>query len=259
MSDKISEYVSKKIGVLNEDSILEFGKKPNALRIFNVIRGLEKEAFSIHYRNKNDYDFIYISKRNKLIGYFLNSGISMKYSTNCTAAFCQMLHEKFEELDEIAVFNTFQNLLRTVLEKDGIFTLSNHEYETLKGKELALKVENGIAIIPFINKIELYRSIFKGRVFKDDTNQNKLYLMLNQNTNKIKIGYSKKIAYREGTLQSKEPAVKLICSWIAPREIETLLHKKYDNKRVRGEWFNLNPRELKEINDVMKEYKKTQC
>ncbi len=256
MKKSISEYVSKRIGKIDQRTIIEFGNEPDNLQVFNVVRGLEKEAYSVQYNNKDDYDLIYISNREKLIGFYLKSGLNIQQRTTCTAAFCQMLHEAFDEIDEIDAFNTYQKLLRAVLEKDGFFTLSDQEYSSMKGENVVFKGGKGVVLIPFIRKIELYNSIFSGRTFKDSPEQNKIYLMLNPDTNRIKIGHSKKTSYREGTLQSKEPNIKLICSWIAPKNVETELHKKYESKRKRGEWFNLNPRDLKEINDLMKKYKK---
>lgn len=255
MNTKISDYISDRIGVLKKDAILEFAKSPNAFGIKNVIKGLDKQAFAINYDNKESYDFIYICRKEKLEGYILKSGLKIKYRTKCSLAFSQMLHESFQELDEIVVFNTYQKMLSSLLENDGIFTLFTTECKSVQGA-LLFKNQNGYIILPYIDKIDLYNNIFKGRTCKDDLNENKVYLMFNPDTDRIKIGFSKTTSHRERTLQSKEPSIKLVCSWFAPKKIETELKNKFAERRIRGEWFSLNPRELKDINEHMKIYKK---
>jgi len=75
--------------------------------------------------------------------------------------------------------------------------------------------------------------------------------MVNKETSLIKIGFSKDPFYREKTLQSREPEIHRIAYWKAPRYIEAELHKKYKEKRIRGEYFRLNIKDLHEINRFM--------
>lgn len=49
--------------------------------------------------------------------------------------------------------------------------------------------------------------------------------------------------------KTKDPTIYLFA--ICENDIEILLHKKYDKKRIRGEWFNLNQRQ---INVIIKKY-----
>ncbi len=81
-----------------------------------------------------------------------------------------------------------------------------------------------------------------------------LYLMKNRRNGYIKIGVSVKPEYREKTLQSEEPEIELI--WSTKEMIdcgeELGLHEKYNEKRIRGEWFILTK---KDIADIKREYK----
>lgn len=84
-----------------------------------------------------------------------------------------------------------------------------------------------------------------------------VYLMIDRNTNLYKIGMANNPNYREKTLQSEKPAIEKICEKKLPsREyacsIEKMLHTLYASKRVRGEWFELNGKELWEITEFLK-------
>lgn len=70
------------------------------------------------------------------------------------------------------------------------------------------------------------------------------YLMIDGN-GYTKIGKSSNPEYRERTLQSEKPTVRLIA--IAEKDIEQYLHDKYSDKRVRGEWFSLTDMDRKQI------------
>lgn len=66
----------------------------------------------------------------------------------------------------------------------------------------------------------------------------KTYIIKDCNTNLYKIGCSIDPLKREKTLQSEKPNIKIIK--IFENYIEKELHIKYNDFRVRGEWFNLN-------------------
>ena len=79
-----------------------------------------------------------------------------------------------------------------------------------------------------------------------------LYLMINLKNGYHKIGIAFEPIYREKTLQSEEPdistvKVRMFANRKIATEVESELHKKYEHKRVRGEWFDLNPIELEEL------------
>lgn len=96
---------------------------------------------------------------------------------------------------------------------------------------------------------------------KDDNNfRNQpcyLYLMVDTTNNFHKIGISNKPKYREHTLQSDKPTIELVTAKKFPTRpiaeaFEAALHKTYDEKRIRGEWFNLNEEDVENIKETLK-------
>jgi hypothetical protein len=73
----------------------------------------------------------------------------------------------------------------------------------------------------------------------------KTYIMKDNTTGLYKIGKSIKPKYREKTLQSEKPTIKMIK--VFKSDIESDLHKEFADVRVRGEWFKLNRVQLKRI------------
>jgi len=73
----------------------------------------------------------------------------------------------------------------------------------------------------------------------------KTYIMKDNHSNLYKIGRSIDPIKREKTLQSEKPSIKLIKTF--DKNIENELHIKYNDFRVRGEWFNLNNIQVKYI------------
>jgi hypothetical protein len=73
----------------------------------------------------------------------------------------------------------------------------------------------------------------------------KTYIMKDYTTGLYKIGKSKNPEYRERTLQSEKPTIKMIK--VFDSDIESDLHKEFADVRVRGEWFKLNIVQLKRI------------
>lgn len=79
-----------------------------------------------------------------------------------------------------------------------------------------------------------------------------VYLMIDLTNNFYKIGISNSPKYREFTLQSEKPTIELLASKkfinrkIA-KSFENALHSAYSDKRLRGEWFQLNEIEIEEI------------
>jgi hypothetical protein len=72
------------------------------------------------------------------------------------------------------------------------------------------------------------------------------------NTGYHKIGISNSPEYREKTLQSEKPTIEMICNkrYISRKiahSFEQALHETFSDKRVRGEWFDLNQKNVQEI------------
>lgn len=84
-----------------------------------------------------------------------------------------------------------------------------------------------------------------------------VYLMKNNQNGYYKIGISNNCKYREKTLQSQEPDVCLVCSKkftnrTAARQMETMLHRYYQNSHLRGEWYRLTREESKMVQNLLK-------
>lgn len=76
----------------------------------------------------------------------------------------------------------------------------------------------------------------------------KIYLMQNQRNRYVKIGFTRRQPeFREKTLQSEEPEIRLLCTWPGTFEDELHLHRLYAHRRLRGEWFSLTDEELKDL------------
>ncbi len=81
-----------------------------------------------------------------------------------------------------------------------------------------------------------------------------VYLMHDFANGYYKIGISNKPEYREHTLQSEKPTIELIIAKEFPirriaEAFEAALHKTYETKRLRGEWFRLD---IKDVEDLIK-------
>lgn len=84
-----------------------------------------------------------------------------------------------------------------------------------------------------------------------------VYLMVDTTNNFHKIGISNNPKYREHTLQSDKPTIELLCAKKYPSRtiaeaIEFALHKAYANKRIRGEWFNLDASDVEDVKRTLK-------
>jgi len=105
----------------------------------------------------------------------------------------------------------------------------------------------------FINtKHGEYKKTIKENLITNDNNKVlnedsiiKTYIMKDDNTGFYKIGKSINPKFREQTLQSKKPTIKIIKIW--EKNIEKELHNLYTEFRIRGEWFNLSNIQLKYI------------
>ena len=71
------------------------------------------------------------------------------------------------------------------------------------------------------------------------------YIMKDTSSGLYKIGMSSNPKYREHTLQSEKPSIKMIK--VFSTNIEKHLHSVYKSQRVRGEWFSLNKIQIRYI------------
>ena len=105
------------------------------------------------------------------------------------------------------------------------------------------------------NEIENHIPLNDRKIIKGDTvksNKCYLYLMIDTTNNYHKIGISNSPEYREKTLQSEKPTIEMVANKEFPNRkiahsFEQALHSTYDEKRVRGEWFDLSQEEVDDI------------
>ena len=79
-----------------------------------------------------------------------------------------------------------------------------------------------------------------------------VYLMCDTTNAYYKIGISNNPDYRERTLQSEKPTIERICAKKFPNRaiasaIESALHKTFESKRLRGEWFALDDNDVNAV------------
>lgn len=79
-----------------------------------------------------------------------------------------------------------------------------------------------------------------------------VYLMCDTSNGYFKIGISNNPEYRERTLQSEKPTIEKLCAKEYPNRaiasaIERALHKTYESKHIRGEWFMLDADDVNAI------------
>jgi hypothetical protein len=80
----------------------------------------------------------------------------------------------------------------------------------------------------------------------DADNARYLYLFRHQN-GLTKIGYSKDPHRREKTIQAEDPRVHMLATRPGSSDQERRLHKIFADKRVRGEWFDLNETDVERL------------
>ena len=67
-----------------------------------------------------------------------------------------------------------------------------------------------------------------------------LYLMKDKSNGYYKIGISQDCKYRESTLQSEKPDIKLVGEWKGLDKHERAWHDYFKKYNTRGEWFDLS-------------------
>jgi len=108
--------------------------------------------------------------------------------------------------------------------------------------------------IPNYKPTELKQAVM---VRETTTDFSSVYLMHDTSNNYYKIGISNKPEYREKTLQSEKPTIEIIISKKFPirkiaESIEKALHVTYSDKRLRGEWFELDTKDVEHIKESLK-------
>jgi hypothetical protein len=138
----------------------------------------------------------------------------------------------YEIKDCIGNTNEYDLNKKDILEK--IYKGVSKQYET--NNIFHDKSDNGIEI----NTVEDFLNNYDYNDIKIYT-----YLIKNKRNGLYKIGKTKNIKHREKTLQSEEPEISVIKTFDS--DIESILHDKYSDYRVRGEWFKLSKIQIKYI------------
>lgn len=259
----INSYFDKFFYDLNRDAIYSLNKQDNG-PINNVISHLANQCYGVHiYDDKDQIEYLifYIDHKNELSGLalLLSLELDLNTRTSFTIEFSKLICDKYPHKDIVDVFNSLQSQLRSIFEKMGFFTVGNEIDNIPKGSVGMLPFgSKGMICFPTLDKLSVYRWFFDENtndIFVDRSKSKKVYLLLDSKNNLIKIGQSINPKLREKTLQGINPEWDLITTWVAPISEEKRLHKLFENKNSRGEWFNLNFNDLKIIKKEMEKHK----
>lgn len=260
--EPIIKTFENRLQELTEDNIIDLSKHDNG--VFNVVRGLHKEAFStmVWDDSKPNFDYFisYVTTvKDKLEGFILRLQPHLKTRNELTTCFTAFICKRYKTEEPYSVFNTFQDQQRSLFERLDFWTYDDtlkHELKERNG-EFYLKGHKGIIYVPFAKTADEKKSANEktSKTPKKDktkiADEHFVYIMHNKHNDYYKIGRSIKPEYREKTLQAQEPDITLIDKWIASVEVEKILHRKYKEKKMRGEWFKLTTDDIVEIREFM--------
>lgn len=82
-----------------------------------------------------------------------------------------------------------------------------------------------------------------------------VYVMLDESLGYVKIGFSQNPRHRELTLQAQKPTIKMMFKTKASLFFEQIIHKDFNQFRIRGEWFNVSPEAaIEQINSYQNKF-----
>lgn len=251
---EIRKYVEDNAYLLDKETILKWSKSFNRPELNNVVIGIEPHCFSsfLNENKENTYSIFYINNNEFLTGMLLEVQLNYKYRNEAIFNFASLISDKFSsDTTLIEAFNTFQHQLKSIFELQGYFTY-NDEFDGYANPTLILKDKKGVIQVPFFSKKKEFKKVFEMDIESIKLIEgNKIYLMYNDTNGLVKIGRSINPSTREKTLQGEAPKTEIIALWNAPKQVEKKLHQIFENKRLRGEWFNLDLSDLLKIKDYM--------
>ena len=236
-----------------------------------------KINFTFSLNNIEDKDFIIFQFYSKEIMLSKDDIISFLFNDNKIIDFkidngsYKSSHQYIDKLFENKIRIT-QNELDTFETQQFLkwkITLKNKNREIIGGEEgykTYLSHNNLAAVIRKFTKE--YRELVKQTILNYEPLQQRenliidnqdikseecyVYLMIDTVNNFHKIGISNSPKWREKTLQSEKPSIELIASkkFVSRQiasSIEKALHSTFKDKRLRGEWFQLDPKDIEEI------------
>lgn len=243
---------------------------PDINRLFLTVNHLEGKDYLILRHPSKDFmldvgDKFYILFENNDVLRFDIERKSFHLYNSLNSTYKQVFENRIllykEDLESLSINLIKDWRIRTSWNRkiEGMRTFGNrHNYKNPESLQLALK-NLFLDYNKIMSAIPNYEPLSK-LDFKDEINFTKvcyLYLMKDVANGYHKIGISNNPSYREKTLQSEKPTIELITSkGFSDRKIassfESALHKSYENKRLRGEWFELTEREILEIKEILK-------
>lgn len=157
----------------------------------------------------------------------------------------------------------YGNLTGMIKELEGIKGVLTHNYgpipllmevdtlktlRTLVDSTLAFYEENGTDVEATNNAwMDEFMESANEPTPKKAPKKTYVYIMVDSHTGLYKIGHSKSPIEREKTLLSQAPAIELLFYFKATTQTELDLHKQFESKRGRGEWFSLNEADIENI------------
>jgi hypothetical protein len=147
-------------------------------------------------------------------------------------------------------FNKSKNaLIRETHNKTLAIIRKNKELNKLRNELNQIKSDFDDEIYDLKEFINLQKEeilqLMSFKIIKKTNIIKKTYLMKDKHSGLYKIGYSKNPKFRETTLQSENPSIKMVKVW--DKNIESFLHEFYKDFRIRGEWFKLTEIQVKYI------------
>lgn len=253
--ERIAKRFNEVCFTLSREDIEKLNKEDNG-PINNVRAMIAQHCYGVKLFDDEHgvaVEMFYINNDDKLKGDIFHINLNDPDYFRLLLRFCDLLANDYKDIDAIAAFNTFQTKLRGFLEKQEFFTTTSMELKRFEGQNAVGMVvsERGYKNIELIDHTEFYRNFFGNYSTTLQAGREYVYLMVNKETGLIKIGTSKRPGYREKTLHSQEPQIHIVALWCCNKKIEKELHKKFEKKKVRGEWFRLSFHDLKEIEDYM--------
>lgn len=121
--------------------------------------------------------------------------------------------------------------------------------EYLKTIDPALISEYNAALLAFRQSEN--NKPWKEKHVKKERVETYVYLMHNERNGYYKIGRAKDPSARERTLQAEDPQTVIIHTIKGYTDLELEFHKKFGEKRVRGEWFALTTEDVEYIKSLI--------
>ena len=212
----------------------------------------KKKDFSVHKFAKGD-SFHFVFENNKHLEYQLRKAAANTNNSSYKQVTFTMLPQDiklFASENLIGIRCEFQNgdaPLELKKEND----LASLTFKFYFQKYIKALLECGVNIDATDYKCESASEV-KKEPLKSKEESCFVYLMKDETNGYYKIGISNRPEYRERTLQSEKPTIALLCAKEFPTRIiaeaiESALHKAYEDKRLRGEWFALDEKDVLDI------------